>query len=65
MTNSHIVKLSALLDSHYSFFHSDLIFRALTDVKISKECFEQGIREIHAPEHADEDEFTPNGWENV
>ena len=63
MTNLQIDKLSALLESHYSFFHTDLIFRALTDGNISKECFEQGIKEIHASE--DDDEFVPDGWENV
>ena len=65
MTNLQIDKLLALLESHYSFFHTDLICRALTDKNISKECFEQGIKEIHAPKHADDDEFVPDGWENV
>ena len=65
MTNLQIDKLSALLENNYSFFHTDLIFRALTDENISKECFEQGIKEIHASEHDGEDEFTPNEWENV
>ena len=63
MTNLQIDKLSALLESHYSFFHTDLIFRALTDGNISKECFEQGIKEIHASEY--DDEFVPDGWEHV
>lgn len=40
---------------------NDYICDVLND--ISEECFEQGIKEIHASE--DDDEFTPNGWENV
>lgn len=65
MTNLQIDKLTALLENHYNLFHTDLIFRALTDKELSVESFEQGIIEIQDSEQTDDDEFVPKMWSEV
>lgn len=56
-------KLTALLETHYNLFHTDLIRRALTDDYITLSSFGNGIREILRAEAKDNDEFVPDRWE--
>ena len=60
-------KISLFLADRYSMFHADLIQRAMFDDSIDKEAFMRGIYLIDESFRSmeDNDEYVPDGWENV
>lgn len=65
MTELQIDKINDLLMLHHSIFYSDMITRAVQDESLPREDFIRGYKEIMRPVPADNDEFVPDGWENV
>ena len=60
-------KISLFLADRYSLFHADLILRAMTDDSIDNDTFMRGIYLIDESfrNMEDNDEYVPDGWENV
>lgn len=60
-------KISIFLTDRYSMFHADLIQRAMFDDSIDKEAFMRGIYLIDESFRTmeDNDEYVPDGWEEV
>lgn len=60
-------KISLFLTDRYSMFHADLIQRAMFDDSIDKEAFMRGIYLIDESFRSmeDNDEYVPDGWEEV
>lgn len=60
-------KISLFLVDRYSLFHADLILRAMTDDSIDNDTFMRGIYLIDESFRTmeDNDEYVPDGWEEV
>lgn len=59
-------KLSEVLDSKFSFFHSDLLSRAIFDDNVSLEDFRKGLSDIIINvEGHDDDEFVPQVFKDL
>ena len=60
-------KISLFLADRYSLFHADLILRAMTDDSIDNDTFMRGIYLIDESFRSmdDNDEYVPDGWEEV
>lgn len=60
-------KISLFLADRYSLFHTDLILRAMTDDSIDNDTFMRGICLIDESFRSmeDNDEYVPDGWEEV
>lgn len=60
-------KISLFLADRYSLFHADLILRAMTDDSIDNDTFMRGIYLIDESFRTmeDNDEYVPDGWEEV
>lgn len=60
-------KISLFLADRYSMFHADLILRAMTDDNIDNDTFMRGIYLIDESFRTmeDNDEYVPDGWEEV
>lgn len=65
MTELEIGKVNYILTQKYNISHADLIARAIQDDNMSMEDFWSGCLTIDAAEFIDDDEYVPDGWENV
>lgn len=65
MTELQTDKINDLLMLHHNIFTGDMITRAVQDESLPREDFIRGYREIMQAEQVDNDEFVPDGWENV